>query len=246
MSRLTWDAVGERFYETGVDRAVLYVDGVDGVAWNGLVELIDNPSGAEPREFYFDGMKYYNARSPEELQGTINAYYSPSEFDVCDGSLSLAPGISATQQRRQSFGLCYRTKIGNDTDGEDHGYKLHLIYNASAAPTIRQNKSLGGDPTAGILSWSFTTKPVPIPGGRPGAHIVLDSTSLDRYVLSILEDVLYGTSSSPPRLPLPDEVLYMFNNSFRDGGSSSNTDPVVYDGGSSSTVATDTLDGGNA
>lgn len=247
MSRLTWDAVGERLYETGVDRGVLYVDGLDGVAWNGLTEVDESPSGAVPKEFYFDGVKYYNARSAEEFQGTINAYYSPPEFDVCDGSLSLAVGISVTQQPRRSFGLCYRTGIGNDVDGHDHGYKIHLIYNASAAPSLRQYRSLGGDATAAVLRWSFTTKPVVIPGGKPAAHLIIDSTSIDANVLTQLEEALYGSDESSPRLPLPTELadLGIFGSFFLDGGSPEEMLPVAYDGVSPSSTPTQIINGGS-
>lgn len=244
MSRLAWDVVGERLYKTGVDRGVLYVEGSDGVAWNGLTQVDENPSGAEPKGFYFDGVMYYHARSSEEFQGTINAFFSPPEFDVCDGTLSLATGIFATQQKRRPFGLCYRTKIGNDVEGEDHGYEIHLIYNALAAPTNKQYRSLGAEPTTTILSWSFITKPMSIPGGRPSAHLVLDSTKLDPEILAQLEDVLYGTDDSPATMLSVQELLGLLDERFIDGGAPTEMFPVVYDGVSPSSIPTIILDGG--
>lgn len=212
MAKITWDGTGERIYETGVDHGVLYPYGsseapyATGVAWNGLTNVSESPSGAEPSPIYADNIKYINLMSAEEFSATIEAYTYPEEFAECDGSKELAPGVYAGQQARKTFGLCYRTKIGNDVDGEDHGYKLHLIYGALAAPSERSYGTINDSPEASTFSWEISTTPVEVTGGKPTAYLTIDSTKADATKLAALEKILYGDGATGPKLPLPDEV----------------------------------------
>lgn len=210
MSKLTWDASGDRLYETGVKQGVLYVmdNNVygNGVAWNGLTAITESPSGAESTPLYADDIKYLDLRSTEEFGATIEAYTYPDEFAACDGSASLADGVSIGQQARKMFGLCYRTTVGNDTDGTDHGYKLHLIYGATASPSEKAYETINDSPEAITFSWEITTTPVSVTGFKPTASITIDSTKADPTCLAALEEKLYGGESTEPTLPLPDEV----------------------------------------
>lgn len=210
MPKLTWDASGERLYETGVKKGVLYVmdNNVygNGVAWNGLTAITESPSGAESTPLYADDIKYLDLRSTEEFGATIEAYTYPDEFAACDGSASLADGVSIGQQARKMFGLCYRTTVGNDTDGTDHGYKLHLIYGATASPSEKAYETINDSPEAITFSWEITTTPVSVTGFKPTASITIDSTKADSTCLAALEEKLYGGESTQPTLPLPDEV----------------------------------------
>ena len=210
MSKLTWDASGERLYETGVKQGVLYVMDSNsygnGVAWNGLTAITESPSGAESTPLYADDIKYLDLRSTEEFGATIEAYTYPDEFAACDGSASLANGVSIGQQARKMFGLCYRTTVGNDTDGTDHGYKLHLIYGATASPSEKAYETINDSPEAITFSWEITTTPVSVTGFKPTASITIDSTKADPTCLAALEEKLYGGASTEPTLPLPDEV----------------------------------------
>ena len=210
MSKLTWDASGERLYETGVKQGVLYVMNSNvygnGVAWNGLTAITESPSGAESTPLYADDIKYLDLRSTEEFGATIEAYTYPDEFAACDGSASLADGVSIGQQARKMFGLCYRTTVGNDTDGTDHGYKLHLIYGATASPSEKAYETINDSPEAITFSWEITTTPVSVTGFKPTASITIDSTKADPTCLAALEEKLYGSESTEPTLPMPDEV----------------------------------------
>ena len=210
MSKLTWDASGERLYETGVKQGVLYVMDSNvygnGVAWNGLTAITESPSGAESTPLYADDIKYLDLRSTEEFGATIEAYTYPDEFAACDGSASLADGVSIGQQARKMFGLCYRTTVGNDTDGTNHGYKLHLIYGATASPSEKAYETINDSPEAITFSWEITTTPVSVTGFKPTASITIDSTKADPTCLAALEEKLYGGESTEPTLPLPDEV----------------------------------------
>lgn len=210
MPKLTWDASGERLYETGVKQGVLYVMESNvygnGVAWNGLTAITESPSGAESTPLYADDIKYLDLRSTEEFGATIEAYTYPDEFAACDGSASLADGVSIGQQARKMFGLCYRTTVGNDTDGTDHGYKLHLIYGATASPSEKAYETINDSPEAITFSWEITTTPVSVTGFKPTASITIDSTKADPTCLAALEEKLYGGESTEPTLPLPDEV----------------------------------------
>ena len=213
MAKLVWDKSGERLYETGVKQGVLYVQDTTGtypkgVAWNGLTAVTETPSGAEATALYADDIKYLNLVSAEELGGTIEAYMYPDEFAECDGSVALTPGMYIGQQDRKTFGLCYRTTLGNDTDSNNHGYKLHLIYGALAAPSEKAYATINDSPEAITFSWEFKTTPVNVTGHKPTASIVIDSTKVDAEKLAALEKILYGDDTGDgPRLPLPDEVL---------------------------------------
>lgn len=211
MPRLEWDKVGERLYETGVDQGVLYVQDEtgaypEGVAWSGLRSVSESPSGAEPSPLYADNIKYLNLLSNEEFAATIGAYYSPEEFDACDGTATLTKGVTVGQQKRKTFGLCYRTKIGNDIDGYDHGYKIKIIYGALAKPSQKEYQTVNNDPSAIELSWEVSTTPVKVTGMKPTATLEIDSTKIEPAKLKALEDVLYGTGENKARLPLPDEI----------------------------------------
>ena len=210
MSKLVWDATGERYYETGVKNGVLYIptSGVysKGVAWNGLTAVTESPSGAEATALYADDVKYLNLYSAEEFGATIEAYTYPDEFAACDGSAELVDGVLIGQQKRTPFGLCYKTTIGNDTDGNDHGYKLHIIYGAMASPSEKAYATINDSPEAITFSWEITTTPVTVAGFKPTSYIVIDSTKADSTKLTALEGILYGSENVEARLPLPDEI----------------------------------------
>ncbi len=214
--KLEWDQTGERLYETGVSKGVLYRHTEErtygkGVAWNGLTGVSESPSGAEPTALYADDIKYLNIMSAEDFNATIEAYTYPDEFAECDGSASLAKGVLIGQQKRKPFGLCYRTVLGNDVDDADHGYKLHLIYGALAKPTGRDYSTINESPEAITFSWEISTTPVEVTGHKPTAILTIDSTKVDSAKLKALEDILYGTDSEEARLPLPDEIAELFN-----------------------------------
>ena len=216
MAKLAWDQVGERRYETGTDRGVLYLptngEYTKGYAWNGLTAVTEAPSGAEPNAQYADNIKYLNLVSAEEFGGTIEAFTYPDEFGVCDGTAMPTAGILIGQQSRKTFGLSYRTLVGNDVDGTDFGYKVHLVYGALAAPSEKAYATVNDSPEALTFSWEFTTSPVSVgvEGFKPTALLTVDSTKVDSDALKDLEDILYGTDSGDPRLPLPEEVLALF------------------------------------
>lgn len=214
-ARLIWDKVGERFYETGVDRGVLYVRGANGtyplgVAWNGLTAVTESPGGADANPLYADNIKYLNLIATETLDGTIESYTYPVEFGQCDGTVSPQEGVSVGQQGRKTFGLSYRTRLGNDQDGVDHGYKLHLLYGAIAAPSERAFASINDTPDAISFSWGFSTTAVDVPNLKPTSLITVDSTKVDAAELTALEDALYGSAAAAAHLPLPNEVIAMF------------------------------------
>ena len=215
MSKLIWDKTGERQYETGVDRGVLYLfkDGAykNGTAWNGLTAVNESPSGAEPTALWADNMKYLNLMSAEEFGASIEAYMYPDEFAECDGSKEIAPGVYAGQQKRSTFGFSYRTKIGNDVDGGDYGYKLHLLYGCLASPSEKGYSTENDSPEAMTLSWEISTTPVDVPGLKPTACITIDSTKVKAEELAALEDILYGSETEEARLPLPAELVTIFS-----------------------------------
>ena len=218
MSKLVWDKTGERLYETGVKQGVLYLLGsggtyTKGVAWNGLTNVTESPSGAEATPLYADDIKYLNLMSTEEFGGTIEAYTYPDEFAECDGSASLTNGVYIGQQARKAFGMCYKTTLGNDTEGNDHGYKLHIIYGALAAPSEKAYETINDSPEAITFSWEISTTPVNVKGSKPTATIVIDSTKANPEKLAALEVILFGADApngegtgTDPRLPLPDEI----------------------------------------
>ena len=215
MTALTWDQVGERLYETGVDRGVLYIpngSGVydTGIAWNGLTAVTESPSGAEASPQYADNVKYLNLVSAEDFGATIEAFTYPDEFGQCDGTAAAAAGVLLGQQGRKSFGLAYRTLVGNDLDGVDYGYKVHLIYGAMAAPSEKAYATMNDSPEAITFSWEVTTTPVAVTSYKPTSVIVVDSSVVSAEDLATLEDILYGTQGVDPRLPLPNEVISLF------------------------------------
>lgn len=221
MTKIVWDKTGERLFETGVDHGVLYVQDdsgtyPNGVPWNGLTTVTESPSGAESNKQYADNIPYLNLLSAEEFGGTIEAFYYPDDFEVCDGSASPEIGVTLGQQRRRQFGLVYRTLLGNDILGTDFGYKLHLVYNALASPSEKARATVNDSPEATGLSWEFTTTPVEVGtiGGvryKPSATLTIDSTKVDATALTALETILFGSSGVDPRLPLPAEVIALFS-----------------------------------
>ena len=210
MSKLVWDVVGERNYETGVSKGVLYpmVSGAypKGVAWSGLTTVTETASAAEATPLYADNIKYLNLMSVEELGGTIEAYTAPDEFGACDGTAELTTGVSIGQQPRQTFGLAYQTILGNDTENNKHGYKIHLIYGALASPTERSYATVNDSPEAMTMSWEFSTTPVSVTGFEPTSLVVIDSTKVDAEKLAAFEAIIYGSEDQEARLPLPNEV----------------------------------------
>lgn len=210
MTRFVWDSIGERPYENGVDRGVLYVDDI-GYVWNGLISVSEEPVGGETRSFYIDGVKFLSLSAAEDYKATIQAFASPPQFAQCDGSRSLYSGLIVTQQRRKSFGFSYRTMMGDDTNAQ-LGYKIHLVYNALAEPSQRQNNTLNDSPELTPYSWSIDAVP-PFNVGlgfKPTAHFIIDSTAMPAEVLTALEDILYGNDLDDPRLPSQTEVLELF------------------------------------
>ena len=211
MAKLIWDATGERFYETGVKNGVLYVADAQGtypkgVAWNGLTAVTESPSGAEPTPLYADDIKYLNLMSAEEFGATVEAYTYPDEFAQCNGEASLVEGVVIGQQPRKTFGMVYRTVLGNDVNNENYGYKLHLIYGAVAAPSEKAYATINDSPEAITFSWELTTTPVSVNGFKPTASLTIDSTKVESTKLTALEDILFGSETVEARLPLPDEV----------------------------------------
>ena len=215
MAKIVWDQSGQRLYETGVKMGVLYVQDASGaypkgVAWNGLTAVNETPSGAEATPLYADDIKYLNLRSAEDFGATIEAYMYPEEFEACDGSAELAPGVKIGQQARNAFGLCYRTVLGNDIAGNDYGYKLHIIYGATAAPSEKAYATINDSPEAITFSWEVNCTPVEVEGFKPTASLVIDSTKVDAEKLAALEAKLYGDESTEAMLPLPAEIAAIF------------------------------------
>ena len=214
--KLIWDKTGDRLYETGVNKGVLYPQATGGnypkgVAWNGLTAVTESPSGAEATPLYADNIKYLNLMSAEEFGATIEAYTYPDEFAACNGEASLTEGVTIGQQVRKAFGMSYQTRVGNDVDSTEFGYKIHLIYGALAAPSERAYATINDSPEAITFSWEVTTTPVEVTGFKPTATLVIDSTKVEAEKMAAIEAILYGTESEEARLPLPDEVLSIIN-----------------------------------
>lgn len=212
MSRLTWNKTGDRLYETGVEECALFPQDTDGtyplgVAWEGITNVTESPSGAEPTKLYANDTVYATMMSAEELGGSIEAYTFPDEFAECDGSATVAKGVKIGQQTRKAFGLAYKTLIGNDIVGTAYGYKLHVIYGATASPSEKAHATVNDSPEAQTMSWEFTTTPVAVTGAKPTASIEIDSTTADADKLAALEAMIYGSESSEPKLPTPDEII---------------------------------------
>lgn len=211
MTQIVWDQVGSRTYETGVDRGVLYLPNIPGVPWNGLVTVSEAPDGGEITSYWLDGVKYLDVIGGEEYKGTIEAFTYPDEFEICQGIRSLDQGIFATAQPRQSFGLAYRSKVGNDVDGMDHGYKIHLIYNATVAPLSRDYATLSGSVDLAPLKWDIIATPAPVPGMKPTAHIIIDSRTMDAETLASVEELLYGSDQIPSHLPTVSNLINLIS-----------------------------------
>ena len=211
MAKLVFNGVGDRLFETGVKKGVLYVMGEDGqyengVVWNGLTGVTEKPSGAETTNLYADDVKYVVIYGAEEFEATIEAYTYPEEFEQCDGSAVLEAGVNVGQQTRKTFAFCYTTSLGNDTQGQDFGYKIHIIYGCKAKPSEKSYSTINDSPEAVTFSWDVSTVPVPVEGMNPTATVVIDSTRVEENKLKLLEEVLYGTTVEEARLPLPDEI----------------------------------------
>lgn len=226
MAKLEWDKSGEKYFEAGVDHGVLYTtietaNGYysGGVVWNGLITISESPEGGDENAFYADNIKYGTLRGTEDFGGSIEAYTYPDEWEACDGSAAVAVGAVVTQQVRKTFGLSYRTLIGNDEDGLEHGYKLHLVYGATASPSEKSRETVNDSPDASSMSWDFTTVPVPVEGFKPTSHIIVDSRKADPAKLKLLEDFLYGTESEDAKLPLPAKVVELLGKPDTTGGS---------------------------
>lgn len=233
MSRIVWDKTGELFYETGVDRAVLYPISSaglynKGVPWNGITGITESPSGAEPNNLYADNIKYLVLVGAEDFGLTVECYTYPDEWEECDGSAEIAPGVVAGQQNRKVFGLSYRTKLGNDVDGQDHGYKLHLVYGGLASPSERGYQTVNDSPEPINPSWEITTTPVDVPGYKPTARLIITSTKVDPAKLKALEDILYGTEDQDARLPLPEEVIQLLKPSVAVTASPESADATLF------------------
>lgn len=210
--KLVWDTIGNKRYETGVSKGVLYRQNESGVyntgyAWNGLISVDESPEGAEPTDLYADNAKYLSLLSAEKFKCTIKAYDYPDEFAECDGSVEIVEGVTIGQQSRATFGFAYRTEIGNDILKEAYGYKIHLVYGCNASPSGVSRETINESPSAGELSWEVSTTPVPVTGAdKPTATLVIDSTKVDKAKLAAIEEILYGSDTAEPRLPLPDEI----------------------------------------
>lgn len=214
MAKLVWDKTGERLYETGVSKGVLYPQDATGayptgVAWNGLTSVTESPSGADSNPLYADDIKYLDLRSAEEFGATIEAYTYPDEFAICDGSAEPVDGVIIGQQNRTPFAICYKTVLGNDTQTNDYGYLIHIVYNATASPSERAYQTINDSPEAITFSWELTTTPVPVTGYKPTSYMRINSTKVDATKLAALEDVLYGTENAEAHLPTPDEIIAM-------------------------------------
>lgn len=214
MAKLAWDTVGNKFYETGTDRGVLYIPDArgkytKGYSWSGLISVKQSPEGGESTPNYADNIEYLSLESTEKFKATIEAYTYPRKFEECDGTRAIANGVTIGQQSRKTFGMAYRSLVGNDIDGTDHGYKIHLIYGAKAAPSEKGYTTVNEKPEAITFSWSVTTTPVPVPGFKPTALLTVDSRYVSATGLQLLEDALYGTESKEPNLPLPEDVIKM-------------------------------------
>jgi len=213
MTELIWGDYGKRYFEAGVDRGVLYIPGLDGVAWDGLIAVNESPSGGDAQPIYVDGVKYINQSTREEYEATIEAFTYPDEFLECEGITAIdneSKGLFATQQKRKPFGFSYRTLIGNDEKALDFGYKIHIVYNALARPSSRENMSLTEEQEVSKFSWDITTKPIPVSGASRSAHIVMDTRTTWPWVVKAVEELLYGTVDTPPTLPTPEELIALF------------------------------------
>lgn len=245
--QLFWNGVGDRRFEAGIDRGVLYIDGA-GMVWNGLIAVTEAPRGGDVKSYYVDGIRYLDVISYEEYEATIEAYTYPDQFGDCDGTSVLNHGLYATQQQKKSFGLSYRSRIGNDVDGAEHGYKIHLVYNALVSPTDKAFKTISDAMDPDNFSWHITAKPLLVAGLRPTPHFVINSLETPTDLLSDVEDILYGTVDLDARMPSIGELMSLFENYQAkgfDGGHLTETFYATFDAGRVGTPYTSTIDGGS-
>lgn len=223
MAKLVWDEVGKKYFETGVDHGCFYPinpatgEYQSGIAWNGLISVTESPSGAEATKLFADNIKYLSLLSAEDFGGTINAYHYPPEFEICDGTAQPVKGVTIAQQARRTFAFVYRTKIGNDTLGQDYGYKIHVVYGALASPSEKTRNTINESPSAVEFSWTFTTTPVPVTGYNATAHLILDSTILPAAAMQAVEDKLFGNLTDDATLLMPDEIMALVRSSGESG-----------------------------
>lgn len=247
MTKVDWSAIGGRYYEAGIDRGVLFVDSNPGVPWIGLVSVSQSNSGGQSSPRYLDGVKISNRSSPEEFEGTIEAFTYPIEFERCDGTYRTDNGLRVTQQRRKSFNMAYRSKIGNEIQGLESGYKLHLLYNLMAEPSDRGYQTLKEQTDPQTFSWKVTSRAVAVEGYRPSAHYIVDSRDVPAPLLASLEDLLYGTDDADPSIPTPGELFFLFDSyldTTYDAGTPYTPVFVTYDAGDTTTAVVQTIDGG--
>lgn len=247
MARISWSNVGERVFEAGIDRGVLYVGNNPGVPWIGLINVNQSSSGGEAKPRYQDGVKVGNRTAPEEFEASIEAFTYPPEFERCDGTYRGDNGLRVTQQRRKSFGMSYRSKVGNDVSGLELGYKIHILYNLKAEPSDHSYKTLSNETDPETFTWKVSSRAAVVPGYRPSAHYIIDSRDVPAALLQTIEDMLYGNDTTGPALPTPGELIFLFD-SFEDlvydAGSPLTPIFASYDAGTPTTPVTDTIDGG--
>jgi hypothetical protein len=247
MARISWSTPGERIFEAGIDRGVLYVNGNVGVPWIGLVNVDQSQSGGEVKPRYRDGIKIGNRTSPEQFEATIEAFTYPVEFERCDGTYIGESGLRITQQRRKAFGMTYRSKIGNEINGLDHAYRIHILYNLKAEPSNRGYRTLTDQAEPATFSWKISSRAAVVPGFRPSSHFIIDSRDVPNELFQTVEDLLYGTETSEPTLPTPGELMFLFD-SFEDdvydAGGPLTAVFVTYDAGDPTTPVLETIDGG--
>lgn len=247
MARLTWSEPGNRLFEAGIDRAVLYVEGGTGVAWTGLISVQDNRSGGQTKPRFLDGVKVSNHSSLEQYEGTIEAFAYPEAFAVCDGTATLQNGLRAYRQRRRPFSMTYRTRVGNDLKGIDYAYKIHILYNLSAEPTDRGYDTLGEDVEPLVFSWDVNARPEMVEGLAPTAYFGFDSRDVPSELLETIENMLYGDSTQDPSLPSAGELFFLFdsyNDLVYDAGDPFTPVFSIHDAGSATTSVTSTIDSG--
>jgi hypothetical protein len=247
MTRISWDQVGNRYFEAGIDRGVLFVEGQPGIPWLGLVNFNQQQSGGESSPRYLDGIKISNRSSPEEFEGTLEAYTYPEEFERCDGTYRAENGLRITQQRRRPFNMVYRSKVGNDVAGLNKAYKIHILYNLKAEPSDRGYRTLLEQNEPLTLNWRITSRAVPVEGYRPSAHFIVDSRDIPTELLTQLEDLLYGTETTDSSLPTPGELLFLFDSyldEVYDAGTPYTPVFATYDAGDPYEPVVETIDGG--
>lgn len=247
MTKINWGGPGSRIFEAGIDRGVLYIGSEPGVPWIGLIQVTKNQSGGETKPRYLDGVKISNRASLEEFEGTVEAYTYPTQFEKCDGTIRFDNGLQVTQQKRAAFGMSYRSKIGNEQNGLDLAYKIHILYNLRAEPSQRGYKTLTDQSEPATFNWKVTSRSLPVSGFRPSSHFVIDSREVPNELLTDIEELLYGTEDTDPTLPSPAELVFLFDSyldTIYDAGTPYTPVFVTYDAGDPYTTVLETIDGG--